>query len=276
VCEAVVKPCIGSGVPFAKGGCAVTSTSGETANLLAWAMPLATGKGALVVLHDPEERSSLRKVVDEQKVLVEEYHESTMELAIGISELFEVLSEVRKGNLHARVSEATVAGSNDLVSQMASAMNATVSEIQEQLDVIRRQQYAIQELSTPVLQVWDQVLALPVIGVVDSRRASMIMDRLLSEIKARKTRYVILDVTGAEVVDTKTADQFIKVIRAAELLGTKCILTGIGPAVAQTLVDIGVDLSTIATLRDLQDALWECLHDMQEKARVSGALLAPQ
>jgi rsbT co-antagonist protein RsbR len=135
-------------------------------------------------------------------------------------------------------------------------------ELQEKLDLIQRQQIAIQELSTPVLQLWDGVLALPVIGVVDSRRTAEMMERLLDEIVARQSRFVILDITGVEIVDTKTADNFIKVMKAAQLLGARCVLTGIRPAVAQTLVDLGLDLSSIATLRNLQEGLRECLRQM--------------
>jgi len=271
VCEDVVAPCLAQRELSAKSECNVRLWDGTTSKRLAYAWPNESG-GAFVVLHDAKQVESLQAEVQTHKELVQEYHDSTMELAIGISELFEVLSEMRKGNLDARVSETTLEGGNDLVAQMGQAVNRTIAEIQDQLELIQRQQFAIQELSTPILQVWDQVLALPVVGVVDSRRAAMIMERLLSEIKVRQARYVILDITGVEVVDTKTADQFIKVIRAAELLGTKCILTGIGPAVAQTLVDIGVDLSTITTLRDLQDALWECLHQMQIKASASAPI----
>ncbi|MFC1642358.1 STAS domain-containing protein [Myxococcota bacterium] len=141
-----------------------------------------------------------------------------------------------------------------------------VKRVLQQNELITRQQMAIQELSTPVLQLWDDVLALPVIGVVDTARSVDIMERLLTEISERQSRYVVLDITGVEVVDTKTADHFLKVIQAAELLGAQCILTGIRPAVAQTLVAIGVDLSSIKTLRTLRDGLRECLREMDHDA----------
>lgn len=127
--------------------------------------------------------------------------------------------------------------------------------LEDKLQVIEQQRFAIRELSTPVLQIWDDVLALPVIGVVDSSRGADIMERLLDEITRQQSRYVIIDITGVEIVDTKMADHFLKVFRAAELLGVKCILTGIQPAVAQTLVTLGVDLSAIRTLRNLKDGL---------------------
>ena len=128
--------------------------------------------------------------------------------------------------------------------------------------LIERQRSAIDELSTPVLQLWDGVIALPIIGVVDSRRSLAIMERLLSEIASRQSQYVILDITGVDIVDTRTADHFIKVVKAAGMLGASCILTGIRPGVAETLVDLGVEMSSVRTLRTLQDGLRYCLFEM--------------
>ena len=204
----------------------------------------------------------------EKEARMEDFHASSMELAMGLSECFGVLAAVRNGDLAARVSSETLDSKDELMANMAKAINDTIEEIQSKMALIMSQQMAIQELSTPVLQLWTNVLAMPIIGVVDSRRSAEIMERLLSEITARQSRFVILDITGVEIVDTKTADHFIKVIRAAELLGTRCILTGIRPAVAQTLVEIGVDLSSIITLRTLQDGLHECLRQMGQ----SGAM----
>ena len=144
----------------------------------------------------------------------------------------------------------------------AAEKEAALEELDQKLEIIKHQQFAIQELSTPILELWEDVLALPVIGVVDSRRSAEIMERLLSAITSHQSRFVIIDITGVDVVDTKTADHFVKVIKAAELLGTTCILTGIQPAVAQTLVQIGVDLSRVITLRNLRDGLRECLRRM--------------
>ena len=85
------------------------------------------------------------------------------------------------------------------------------------------------------------------------------MDRLLGEVVRRRSRFVIIDITGVELVDTSTADHFIKLVRAVELLGARCMLTGIGPAVAQTLVLLGVDLRALTTLQNLSQGLKECL-----------------
>jgi len=215
------------------------------------------------------ERELQGRVTDCEKRL-EEYHNSSMELAMGISECFQVLSEVRRSNLGARVSESTLSSSDELMANLGRSLNDAIAEIEEQMETIQRQQFAIQELSTPVLQLWDDVLALPVIGTVDTHRSADIMERLLTEVTQRQSKFVILDITGVEVVDTRTADHFIKVIKAAELLGATCLLTGIRPAVAQTLVDLGVDLSTIATLRNLQEGLRHCLDRMGQQIADEG------
>lgn len=135
-------------------------------------------------------------------------------------------------------------------------------QLEESLRTIQNQQQSIADLSTPVLQLWDDVLAMPIIGVVDTKRSVDIMEKLLSEVSARQSRFVILDITGVEVVDTKTADHFMKVTQAARLLGAACIVSGIQPAVAQTLVDIGVDMSSIQTVATMKGALRECLRRM--------------
>ena len=135
-------------------------------------------------------------------------------------------------------------------------------ELEAALRVVEDQQLSIAELSTPVLELWEDVVAMPIIGVVDTRRSADIMEKLLQAVSTRQSRFVILDITGVEVVDTKTADHLIKVARAAGLLGAVCLLSGVRPAVAQTLVEIGVDLSSIVTVATLRNALRECLRRM--------------
>ena len=135
----------------------------------------------------------------------------------------------------------------------------SVQELQDKLDIIARQQAAIQALSAPIIQVWDGVLAVPVIGTVDSDRTSRMMEKLLESIIHSKSRYAIIDVTGVETVDTHTADNFVRLIRGVQLLGAQGIISGIGPMVAQTIVDLGVDLSGIPTFSNLKEALHACI-----------------
>ncbi|MBI4817686.1 MAG: STAS domain-containing protein [Deltaproteobacteria bacterium] len=129
----------------------------------------------------------------------------------------------------------------------------------DQLAIINRQQLAIQELSTPILEVWKQILAVPIVGVMDAQRCSMIMEQLLAAIGARQSRAVIIDVTGVAMIDTEAAGYLMKVFRSVELLGAQCVVTGIRPAVAQTLVELGIDLQGVATRRNLHEGLQECI-----------------
>jgi len=151
---------------------------------------------------------------------------------------------------------------NRQLQMMLELTQAQTRELEEALETIRNQQRSIAELSTPILQLWEDVLAMPIIGTVDTRRSIDIMEKLLAEVSARQSRFVILDITGVEVVDTKTADHFIKVTQAARLLGATCIVSGIRPAVAQTLVAIGVDMSSIETVSTMKEGLRECLRRM--------------
>ncbi len=125
--------------------------------------------------------------------------------------------------------------------------------------LIERLRYSIDELSNPILEVWDDVLVMPIIGVVDSRRTADMVQRLLAEVARSQASYIIVDLTGVEIVDTRTADHLIKLIRKVEVIGARCVLTGIRPAVAETLVDIGVDFGRITTLRNLKHGLREAI-----------------
>ena len=127
--------------------------------------------------------------------------------------------------------------------------------VRRQMDIITKQREAMLELSTPVIQVWQGILTLPLIGTIDSFRARQVTEQLLDRITQTQATFVILDITGVPIVDTNVANHLIKTIRAASLLGTHCILVGIGPEIAQTLVRLGVDLSGIETRGTLQDGL---------------------
>ncbi len=124
-----------------------------------------------------------------------------------------------------------------------------------QKDIIAQQQEAIRELSTPVIQIWRGILTLPIVGAIDSPRAAQITEDLLERIVAAQARVVIIDITGVPLVDTGVANRLLKTVRAASLLGAHCLLVGIRPEIAQTVVHLGVDLSGIETYADLQAGL---------------------
>jgi rsbT co-antagonist protein RsbR len=138
-------------------------------------------------------------------------------------------------------------------------------ELEEKLAMIERQQLTIRDLSTPIIELWDEILTLPIVGIVDTQRSLEMTSRLLRRIADSRFRCVIVDVTGVDVVDTMTADHFVKMIKSAQLLGVYCVVTGVSPEIAQTLVRIGVDLASVKTLRTLKDGLKDCFLYLRRK-----------
>ncbi|XYH92999.1 PAS domain S-box protein [Sorangium sp. So ce1128] len=155
-----------------------------------------------------------------------------------------------------------------------SGAKRTEQELRTKLELIERQQQVIRDLSTPIIQVWDGVLTLPMIGVVDSQRTAELMDTLLDAIVRTGARYAILDLTGVEMVDTKTASYLLELVRAIRLLGAEGIVTGIRSNVAQTIVSLGIDLANITTLSNLRAALQHCIRQMTRERAAPAALQA--
>ena len=121
-------------------------------------------------------------------------------------------------------------------------------------DIILRQQQEMLELSTPVVELWDGVLALPLIGTLDSARTQVVMENLLQKIVQTGAGIAIVDITGVPTVDTLVAQHLLKTVAAARLMGADCIISGIRPQIAQTIVHLGVDLGTVITKATLADA----------------------
>ncbi|MBA3548678.1 MAG: STAS domain-containing protein [Nannocystis sp.] len=139
------------------------------------------------------------------------------------------------------------------------------ADLQARLDLIRQQQDVIRELSTPILEIWDGIITLPIVGLLDSVRTAEVMDSLLQAVGRLRARYAILDLTGVEVVDTATASHLIGMIQALRLLGAEGVLTGIQPMIAQTIVSLGVDLTRVAVYARLRDALVHCIGQLETK-----------
>ena len=137
------------------------------------------------------------------------------------------------------------------------AVTVGVSFVEERERVIREQQEAIRELSTPVLQVRDRLLILPIIGVLDSQRARQLTEQLLSAIQANRAKVVVIDITGVATIDLTVANHLVQTVEAARLMGASAIITGLSSRIAQTLVDLGVDLGMMKTVGDLQGGLEE-------------------
>ena len=122
-------------------------------------------------------------------------------------------------------------------------------------EVIRRQQQEIMELSTPVVRLWEGVVAVPVIGTLDSARTQVVMESLLERIVETGAELAIIDITGVPTVDTLVAQHLIKTVAAARLMGADCIISGIRPQIAQTIVHLGINLDEVTTKASLADAM---------------------
>ncbi|WP_333691603.1 STAS domain-containing protein [Chloroflexus sp.] len=133
-------------------------------------------------------------------------------------------------------------------------------QISQQARQIESQQQTIRELSTPILPLYEGILVLPLVGAIDSFRAGQIMERLLTAIAERQSDIVIIDITGVPVIDTAVANYLLQTARAAQLIGAQVILVGIGPEIAQTIVQLGVDLSKITIGANLQNGIELALH----------------
>jgi rsbT co-antagonist protein RsbR len=137
------------------------------------------------------------------------------------------------------------------------AVTVGVSFVQERERIIRQQQEAIRELSTPVLQVRERLLILPMIGALDSLRARQLTEQLLTAIRANRARGVVIDITGVPAIDTTAANHLIQTVKASRLMGAEVIITGLSSDIAQTLVTLGIELVSIKTAGDLQGGIEE-------------------
>ena len=156
---------------------------------------------------------------------------------------------------------------NVFISELANArretdramhrLTASRSELEEKLSTIERQRMTIQDLSTPVLELWNDIITLPVVGVVDSQRSVEMTEKLLTRIVEMRAKCVIIDLTGVDLVDAMTADHFIRMTASARLLGAYCVMTGISPRIAQTLSEMG-GIDKVRTLRSLKEGIEEC------------------
>lgn len=188
------------------------------------------------------------------------------ELQRAIADILGVLRAVDAGSLDARVElryaetepMAALAGTvNAIIQQLSRVREETQvyqRELETQLETIEKQRAAIKELSTPVIELWEGVLCLPLVGLMDTARSTDMTTALLDAVVQKNARCTIIDVTGIQVMDTRTVDHFIRMSKAVRLLGADCVLAGISPYIAQTVVHMGLDVD-IVTYRTLGDAL---------------------
>jgi rsbT co-antagonist protein RsbR len=167
---------------------------------------------------------------------------------------------------------------NQIVDLLGLYTSESYQKVREQ--VILRQQQDMLELSTPVVSLWDGIIALPIIGTLDSERSQVVMESLLNKIVETGSEIAIIDITGVPTVDTLTAQHLLKTVTAARLMGAECIISGIRPQIAQTIVHLGIDLNMVSTKASLRDAFAVALDKSQlavvRKSRIaSGVASAP-
>jgi rsbT co-antagonist protein RsbR len=159
-------------------------------------------------------------------------------------------------------------GEIDLAISMTMDITASrraEAELRERLDQIQEQQRLIKDLATPIIEVWEGVLTAPLMGVVDGERTTEMMERMLGEVARVRARHAILDLTGVEHVDARTAAYLVDLVRAIRLLGAEAIVTGIRPSVAQIFVEVGADLSAIPMRSNLRSGLEYCMRKLQAR-----------
>jgi rsbT co-antagonist protein RsbR len=144
----------------------------------------------------------------------------------------------------------------------------------ERQQVIERQQQELLDLTTPVVKLWDSIVALPLIGTLDSERTQVVMEGLLNAIVENEAAIAIIDITGVPTVDTLVAQHLLKTVAAARLMGAECIISGIRPQIAQTIVHLGVDLGDVVTKATLAEALKIALRRVNLTVSKLGAVKA--
>jgi rsbT co-antagonist protein RsbR len=213
--------------------------------------------------------------MEEKTDAPEPTEEKVSEVYDKIADILMLLADVASGDFSNRLElnlpdthplGALSNGINEMIDSLASEQQRSAEyrrELEEKLATIERQQLAIRELSTPIMEVWDGILCLPIVGIMDTGRSADMTDALLRAVVATRARCAIIDITGIEVMDTGTADHFIRMAKAVQLLGAACVLTGMNPQIAQTVVHMGVDMAGVTTHRSLRDAL----HSMTGRGR---------
>jgi rsbT co-antagonist protein RsbR len=192
---------------------------------------------------------------------------SEQDVNSALSAIGEVLQSIESGDLTARV--ALGLPENDPIGALSECINRMTGllaerreetlryqrDLEGQIETIEKQRVAIRELSTPIIEVWNGVLCAPIVGVLDSARASELTSALLHNVVQTKASLAIIDITGIEAMDTQATDHFLRMARAIRLLGSECALSGVHPNVARTIVHMGIDLAGIDSYRTLRDAL---------------------
>lgn len=184
------------------------------------------------------------------------------------------LDAVASGNLRTKV--ALAEDSSEEMQRLADGVNRLIEAwraselrgrkakraLEEKIALVEAQAVTIRELSTPVMQIWEETLLVPLVGTLSGRRSVELTSELLDQVQHTGASQVIVDVTGVEAIDQEVAASLLQVARSVRLLGAECLLTGISPKVARTLAELGVDLGELRTLRTLEAGLVACIENV--------------
>jgi rsbT co-antagonist protein RsbR len=177
---------------------------------------------------------------------------------IGVADFataLEILPETTEINDVFDMLEACVRVLVGEVAGAQAALEESRRQLADKLELIQRQSIALKDLSTPIIEVWAQTLALPIVGAIDGERAASIVEQLLQRVVERKARFVLLDLTGVGSIDPETFEHLVRLVRAVGLLGARCALTGLSPSVAEAAVGMNLDLGAVRTYATLRDGL---------------------
>lgn len=179
--------------------------------------------------------------------------------------LREYQEDLQRAEVQNEVLENVLFGLETEYRKAQDALNEAKQELLTTIDQLRDQQAAVRSLGVPIIDVWDDVLALPVIGAVDEERAMAMAEALLTRIATTQSQCVVVDLTGVDHVDTATADHLLRLVKAIRLQGAFCVISGIGPSIAQTMVNLHVAFEGVPTLRTLRDGLRVCMAHLEEQ-----------
>ncbi len=174
--------------------------------------------------------------------------DEAMEMALVLSSYMEELKKITKGDFKARVATDSKI---EILNVFGSALNNTFQNLEKMQEIEK----LLREVSTPCLKLWEEIVAMPLIGAMTSKRAKEAMENILKKIVEESARVAIVDVTGVPVVDTMVADYLIKTMKAIKILGAEPVITGIGPEVASTLVSLGIEIGDFVTKSSLAEGL---------------------
>jgi rsbT co-antagonist protein RsbR len=203
--------------------------------------------------------------------LAPEARSATDDVDGAIEQVLALLRSVAGGDLTGRLTPqypdshpvgALALSMNAMIDALAEARGKAEAhhrELSDRIGVVETQRSAIRELSTPIIEIWDRVLCLPIVGMLDSSRAAEMTTGLLTAVVAKKAAFAIIDITGIHVMDTGTTDHFLRMARSVRLLGAQCILSGVNPEVALTVVRMGTEFSPLRSHRNMRDALRYCI-----------------